>query len=248
MNEKSFTERVKAVEKKVEDFLVGPKDTHDNAARRKLYSEVDFLKLDLEEIQESSEGKAVWPSKEQFDALNDRLNKLLKSLPLQAIKRSMKESVLFYNPVFIQLETLIRFVGVACSIFLAGAFLSLPILLLRAFDIAFKNDPYAYWSERLKKVVTVTVLFQAGLDVKVEGLSRELLQDIRCFIMAFTHACNIDGFLVAGTCPVRQLAFGKKELFVAPFFSWLSLAIGGIPVDRGHRDRAIQALEYSVQS
>ncbi|RYY86490.1 hypothetical protein EON63_05695 [archaeon] len=37
-----------------------------------------------------------------------------------------------------------------------------------------------------------------GLDVKVEGLTRELLQDTRCFIMAFTHACNIDGFLVAG--------------------------------------------------
>ncbi|RYY86489.1 hypothetical protein EON63_05690 [archaeon] len=151
------------METKVNDFLSSSKDTHDNAMRRKLYSEVDFLKLDLEEAYEAQvEGKATWPSKDQFETLNTHLNTLLKALPLQAIKRKMSENFFFYNPLFIQVETLIRFIGVACSIFLAGAFLSLPILLLRAFDIAFKNDPYAYWSERLKHVVTGTVLFQAG--------------------------------------------------------------------------------------
>jgi len=45
----------------------------------------------------------------------------------------------------------------------------------------------------------------------------------------------IDGFLVTATCPIRQLALSKKELFIIPFFSWLSLAFGGVPLDRENR-------------
>ena len=55
-----------------------------------------------------------------------------------------------------------------------------------------------------------------------------------------------DGFLISAVCPVRQLAFGKKELFLIPFFSWLSLAFGGVPVDRGHRGRATSSLALTV--
>ena len=38
-------------------------------------------------------------------------------------------------------------------------------------------------------------------------------------------------------------ALAKKELFVVPFFSWISLAFGGVPVDRENRDRAVNALQ-----
>jgi len=58
----------------------------------------------------------------------------------------------------------------------------------------------------------------------------------------------MDGFLVAGTCPIRQIALAKKELFTIPFFSWMSLAIGGMPVDRSSRERAIKALKHSTEA
>ena len=40
----------------------------------------------------------------------------------------------------------------------------------------------------------------------------------------------------------------KKELFVVPFFSWISLAVGGVPVDRNNRERAINALKRSTET
>lgn len=69
-----------------------------------------------------------------------------------------------------------------------------------------------------------------------------------CSILAFTHSSNLDGFLISATCPVKHFALAKKELFMVPFFSWISLAIGGVPVDRNNRERAIGALQRSVDA
>ena len=44
----------------------------------------------------------------------------------------------------------------------------------------------------------------------------------------------------------RSLA--KKELFMVPFFSWISLAFGGVPVDRSNRERAVNALQRASSS
>ena len=64
-----------------------------------------------------------------------------------------------------------------------------------------------------------------------------------CSLLTFSHSSNLDGFLVSATCPIRHFALAKKELFMVPFFSWISLAFGGVPVDRGNRDRAVNALQ-----
>jgi 1-acyl-sn-glycerol-3-phosphate acyltransferase len=69
-----------------------------------------------------------------------------------------------------------------------------------------------------------------------------------CSMLTFSHASNIDGFLICKTCPIRHYALAKKELFVTPLFSWISLAVGGVPIDRNHRERAINALKRSTQA
>eukprot|EP01039_Chlorochromonas_danica_P010582 gene10582-11726_t len=244
-----------------------------NLLRRQLYVQLDLLKLDLEEHLEyfstiptttdttsstspttttTTTTTTSWqPSEKENQQYYQEIEDLQKSIPLLPIQHSLSEHVLFYHPFFLFLETCLRFLGVFCSIVFAGVFLSLPILCLRFYDLLQQHHPYYYLSEGLKKVIANTILYQAGLEVLVEGLDekkKKELESYPIFITSFNHACNIDGFLVAGTGLVRQLAFGKKELFIVPFFSWLSLAIGGIPVDRGHRDRAIQALKLSVQS
>lgn len=65
-------------------------------------------------------------------------------------------------------------------------------------------------------------------------------------ILTFTHASNLDGFIISATCPIRHFALAKKELFAIPFFSWISLAVGGVPVDRNNRSRAVKALQRTV--
>lgn len=69
-----------------------------------------------------------------------------------------------------------------------------------------------------------------------------------CSMLTFSHASNIDGFLICSTCPIRHYALAKKELFVTPLFSWISLAVGGVPIDRNNRDRAINALKRSTEA
>jgi len=109
------------------------------------------------------------------------------------------------------------------------------------------NDPFDYISEYFKRNIAFFVLYQVGIIVDIEGVKKEYFKE-SCELLCFNHASNLDGFLVSGICPIRQLAFGKKELFVVPFFSWISLAFGGVPVDRGNRDRAVGALKRTTEA
>ena len=99
----------------------------------------------------------------------------------------------------------------------------------------------------LKRWLSQVLLLLSGISIEVQGLDGSLF-DENCVILTFSHSSNLDGFLVSGTCPVRHFALAKKELFCVPFFSWLSLAIGGVPVDRNNRDRAVRALRRTADS
>lgn len=143
------------------------------------------------------------------------------------------------------MEIFIRFLGVPCSFMLLGTFCPIPLFVLGFLDTINSNANYLnYQSEKFKRGISWLLLFQSGISVQVENLKYEIFKDYPSVITTFSHASNLDGFLVSGTCPIKQLAFGKKELFMVPFFSWISLAIGGIPVDRAHRDRAIRGKNY----
>ena len=85
----------------------------------------------------------------------------------------------------------------------------------------------------------------AGISLHVEGLQRSYFKD-NCVLLTFTHASNLDGFIISSTCPIRHYALAKKELFAIPFFSWIALAIGGVPVDRNNRKRAVKVLQRTV--
>jgi len=207
----------------------------DNARRRVLYSDLELIKLDvLESVQDHSVDGNV--DVESTYSRIDELLKLLKLVPVQRPRRWWSS-----------IETVLRFIGVSCSFMLVGSFCSLPLLVIRALDQLAGMDAFNYWSEAFKRRIAWFFLFQSGIDADVEGLDRSYFK-ASCVLMTFTHASNLDGFLVSGTCPIRQLAFGKKELFVVPFFSWISLAFGGVPVDRNNRDRAVKALKRSTDA
>jgi 1-acyl-sn-glycerol-3-phosphate acyltransferase len=210
----------------------------DNKWRRSFYSDIELLRLDFIELSESENNTKV--SMDAMEGVFGRMDKLIKLLKLVPVKRTRK----WWAP----LEVIVRFLGVSCSIMLVGMFCSLPLLLMRAIDQLLQVDPFRYTSEYFKRGIAWFFLFQSGIQTKVEGLNLEDFRTSNCVLLTFSHASNIDGFLVSGTCPIRQLAFGKKELFMVPFFSWISLAFGGVPVDRGNRDRAVKALKRSTDA
>ncbi len=207
----------------------------DNARRRVLYSDLELLRLDIYEAVLESEGSDNQLVEETYNSIDEVLQ-LLKLVHIQ------KKTTLWSH-----LEVVLRFIAVSCSFMLVGSMCSLPLLFIRALDQFLQADAFEYWSEAFKRRIAWFFLYQSGIDVDVEGLDRRYFK-ASCVLMTFTHASNLDGFLVSGTCPIRQLAFGKKELFVVPFFSWISLAFGGVPVDRNNRDRAVKALKRSTDA
>lgn len=194
----------------------------DNIRRRVLYSDLELIRLDIFEAA-LEEANSTNYNKAEADETYARIDELLKLLKLVPIKRPRQ----WWSP----LEVILRFIAVSTSFMLVGSFCSLPLLLMRAVDQMRQADAFNYWSETFKRKIAWYFLFQSGIDATVEGLDRASWTS-SCVLMTFTHASNLDGFLVAGTCPIRQLAFGKKELFVVPFFRYFTYLAAALTIIR----------------
>lgn len=206
-------------------------DAIDNSRRRWLYSKVELIRLDLEEAS--------------LDTIevHQRLDEYGSKLRLRPIKRR----TFWWTPI----DQLYRTIGVVSGFMLFGLLSPLAMMILRTMDDLLLQarliDSFHQSSEALKRLMAASFLLLAGTSLQIEGLDPTSFQQ-GCAILTFTHASNLDGFIVSSTCPVRHYALAKKELFMIPFFSWVSLAIGGVPVDRSNRSRAVKALQRSVEA
>lgn len=236
--------------------------TCDNVKRRALHAKVELFRLDMEEEALRNKGKlvstpikmvekqpksgggtvdvviAASTTKVVAPTISEEeervLSGLVSMLHLVPIKRSFKW--------WYWLDVVFRFIGVCMGFLTVGVLLSLPVILLRVVDYLFGISPFNSLSEWLKRTICKFILILSGVEVHIEGLHRDSFCQ-SCALLTFSHASNIDGFLVSLTCPIRHYAFAKKELFYVPFFSWISIAIGGVPVDRDNRDRAVGTLK-----
>lgn len=238
----------------------------DNVKRRELHAKVELLRLDLEEeaikagatfkltpirlveklTSSSGSAEKVVPAALKTveppslsEGVRAELDEMVERLTLVPVRRPFRW--------WYWLDIVFRFVGVCMGFFTVGVFLSLLIIFLRVVDSLLGLGPFDSISERLKRVICKFLLILSGVEVLVEGLNRDAFNE-SCTLLTFTHASNIDGFLVAYTCPIRHYALAKKELFYVPFFSWISIAIGGVPVDRENRDRAVAALKRTTEA
>lgn len=209
-----------------------------NNIRRKLYSHIELLRLDLE--------KLVLDSKIDDNAARESLNimdTLISKLDLVPVTRPIQ----WWHPI----DYAFRAIGVSMGLATFGTFCALPMILLRPVDIFLVQNkiitPDMQASEWLKRSICRVLLSMAGVHVVVEGLSPKTFNNSCCSLLTFSHSCNLDGILLSAYCPIRHLALAKKELFMVPFFSWISFAMGGIPVDREHRGRAVHALKRSAE-
>jgi 1-acyl-sn-glycerol-3-phosphate acyltransferase len=218
---------VKEVEKAASNTEVN------NDIRKQLWSKLDIALLDAEGSEVvDPEGKIL------SDTLQAKIVEVRKLLKLQPVQRPKR---LWY-----WLDIWFRFAGVCCGFF-TSSLLSLPIIFMQIIDDIIGIDPFYRISETMRKFVAQFMCVLAGVVYETHGLNTETQFSAPCVIYAFTHACNLDGLLVSSTCPVRHFALAKKELFFVPFFSWISFAIGGVPVDRENRDRAIGSLNRAAK-
>ena len=193
----------------------------DNKHCRELYSKIELLALDNETIQNDAQ-------------------RLSSSLRLQPLKR--KKYIL---------DDICRFIFMNSGLYFLGVFLSLPLIFVRAIESMFQVSSYQSFSVYMRKWFAWIMLTAAGVSVNVIGLDDNFNKQLRhsnsVSILTFAHNSNFDGFLVSFSCPFAHFALAKKELFIIPYFSWLSFAIGGVPVDRQNRQRAVSTLNRSIQ-
>ena len=220
-----------ALQEKVRSSIADPLCT--NKTRRYLHAEVELFAMDQEE-------KGV-------DVPN--LQATLESLSLVPVRNSAW---------WYWLDVGFRFVGVVLGIITLGLILPLPIMFLKVIDYPLMKlgllTPFTLSSEVVRRFLSRFLLVLSGIEIEVSSeeqsssiVDRSYFSE-SCVILTFSHSSNLDGFLVSGTCPVLHYAIAKKELFVVPFFSWLSFATGGIPVDRKNRDHAVNALKAAAES
>jgi len=219
-----------------------------NSQRRKLYSQAELIKLDIEEYY-------LQRDKELDDTANlliQKIGKLNKNLQIKPAKRTRYV-----------VDDICRFIFINSGLYFLGLFASVPLLIVKAIESTLFPHHSVKFTLILRQWYAWIMLTCAGVattviysDIKeFNGTTAEQQQQQQQSkqysnhvvpILAVAHTSNLDGFLCSLTCPSEFYAIVKKELFLVPFFSWLSLAIGCIPVDRQNRDRAVRVLERSA--
>lgn len=128
MSGSTFEQRCSALELEVDRILALEREKKMgkieilNVDLRRIYSDVEILRLDAEEagVEES-----------RLQALCSRLDKLIPSLRLRTIKRK-SDSILGF--LLSQLDIAIRFVAVSMGFVTAGGLFSLVVLLMQWID------------------------------------------------------------------------------------------------------------------
>src|SRR6202049_2069665 len=128
---------------------------------------------------------------------------------------------------------------------IVAVFLSLYTLVLGPplilYTLVTKSADLMYWVG-VKGVVFIT--WVAGLRVQVEGL--ENIPPGVCMFAA-NHTSNADAAAIVGAIPRRIAIFGRKSLFEIPIVGLAFRLAKFVPVDRAHREAALESVEQAVE-
>ena len=216
----------------------GQVSTLDNDERRRYFSIAEIIRVDAEEFCEET-GTSM--DDKAWLMLNKDIDTFVKLLPLV---QNQQTKQWWFN-----IDSCFRFSCLVAGFVLVGVFASVPIVLLKGVDSVLGNKPEQSLAETIRRQISAFFLNICGVEVSEVAAHHMIDSRIESSaILTFAHASNLDGFLVSKTCMIPHFALAKKELFAIPFFSWISLAIGGVPVDRNNRERAILALQRSTNA
>jgi 1-acyl-sn-glycerol-3-phosphate acyltransferase len=122
------------------------------------------------------------------------------------------------------------FVAVISTLWLAVA---IPLLPWRVLRIKLCN----YYG----KFVGYTLVRLAGS--RLELTNRDRINESFPAIYVANHTSTLDAFLSIWLCPVGGCGVVKREVARVPFFGQLYVLSGHLLLDRGHRDKAVAALD-----
>jgi len=104
--------------------------------------------------------------------------------------------------------------------------------------------PYSKIIYYLGKSWTNSILFLAGVKIKVHGL--EKIDKSKSYIFIGNHQSHFDVLSVFSAIPLTVRFMAKKELFKIPVFGWALYASGTIQIDRSNRSKAIKSMNNAL--
>lgn len=204
-----------------------------NRKRTRLYCELELLKLQSAREHGDTEQHA------KLEAAASELQKMLQLRP--AHKRMSLAA---------KVDTVLRSAATVLCLTSMAVVFSLPLLVIQQLDKVVAEQwrvPTTHrLSEFLKTRMAYVVMTIAGIHLTVEGLDTDQFKEPS--VLMFSHSSNLDGLAMAASIPVPYKALVKTDLFLLPFFSWLALVFGGIPIDRKNRERAVCTLRAAAAS
>ncbi len=226
------------------------KTLEESEARRKLYVELELLRLDFSEVPAVSkylqaQGHAkVAKSKEGLVQLRNhtigasvedimaRFDKLRTAMAV----RVRRDSVLFRVFHFL----LCFFYILSCMpLFYCLAPLRLLHPLFRKAGVSVSNHPVDF----MQRVLCRGMMAAFNVTVTWEGV--ENLDPNQSTIGMFSHQSSYDAFAICSG-PVSFRLLGKKSLFFLPFIGQLAYLWGHIPIDRSNLTRAKNSLDQAL--
>lgn len=214
-------------------------ESMDNETKRVLYSELELLKMCIEDDTEGTgEGPGVIEDITDFE----------KRLSLDYAKREKRWWTYLDEPL--------RFLGVWLLFMTFACFFSLPVIMVGMLDRRLTRMGVLRRQNQLaplmQRTMATFVLMVSGVHLTEQGLTAEKFaidgghtdKRVVCF---FTHASTLDAFIICASCPVPYTVLAKKELFLLPFFGWLLIAFGGVPINRNNRAEAVRSMNQAAK-
>ena len=205
-----------------------------NAIKRKYFSAVELLRMDLEEEPDGTKTD-LWQEMRDW-----------------AVSETLYLTYIDRHHWYDKLDELSRAAVVWSCLIAFAMIVALPIILIRPFEDVLIALGWieARWSlsNIIKYLVSQWLLLMSGIRLKVTGVTEETFTLERPILVPFTHSSTMDAFIIAAAIPPRFFAMAKLELFLIPFFSWLLIAFGGMPVNRNDRKQAVRSLGIAAKS
>ncbi|GLE00458.1 hypothetical protein PINS_up009215 [Pythium insidiosum] len=245
LEEIRFEERLAEIELRLPTTLALAKEgsmAKRNQVRRQLYRDSEYLRVEIEERLNEHGIESEWLTSPVVAEANKKLDAVRAQLRLDAQPSSGSQLEKVY--MFARFATFVLlFVG-----WFSAVFVLVPVRLL---DATLKNmgvprnylpmDIISWGMARL-------ICLSAGSDASAEG--RENLLNLKDSVVCmFSHASNLDGFIVNAMSPVAFKYAGKKSIFMIPFLGWASRwGFGYVAIDRSNRKRGIKSLKELATS
>jgi len=221
-----------------------------NILKRCIYSDVELLRIKIEEFKNAQRlnvpNVILSPnniSDEKFEEFNNELDSLGKLLKLDFVKRKWN----FYD-IF---DEIIRLIGVWMCLVTFASILSLPLIIFKYVDYFLVDHKFIspLWqvTNKIKQFIAKSILCLSGISLTVEGSDKISFGDSNLLAL-YSHSSSMDAFIIAAALPIRHYSLAKKDLFLIPYFSWLLVAFGGIPIDRRNRDTAVNSINIAANS